>query len=63
MFSSHRQHILESLQVQLAYLVRKRIERRREEARQEAIRIAAEKAKAKHEAEIARRNLQKKREQ
>ena len=42
MFSSHRSHILESLQIRLAYLTRKMIVRKREEERLEAIRLAEE---------------------
>ena len=55
MFGSQRSHILESLQVRLAYLTRKMIARRREEERLEAIRIAEEKARAKAKAEHERR--------
>ena len=59
MFKPHRSHILESLQVQLAYLMRKKIARRKEEARLELIRIAEEKKKAKLEAERLERQRKK----
>ena len=49
MFDSKRNHILESLQVTCAYLLRKKIARRKEEERLEQIRIEAEKKRIKEQ--------------
>ena len=58
-YGPHRSHILESLQVKLAYLQRRKVARRIEAARLETIRIAEEKERKKALAERLERQKKK----